>query len=117
MKNNYSKRLIDVIEYSREEAARLQNSYIGPEHLMLGIIRDGDGKAMQLLHDLHADVFDIKKRIEQEIKKTIETKKSKINKKEFLTRKGILKIEYHIFYKMYFYYKFSIRLRIEKYRI
>ena len=62
MKNNYSKRLIDVIEYSREEAARLQNSYIGPEHLMLGIIRDGDGKAMQLLHDLHADVFDIKKR-------------------------------------------------------
>ena len=35
---NYSKRLIDVIEYSREEAARLQNSYIGPEHLMLGII-------------------------------------------------------------------------------
>lgn len=51
MKNNYSKRLIDVIEYSREEAARLQNSYIGPEHLMLGIIRDGDGKAMQLLHE------------------------------------------------------------------
>ena len=38
---NYSKRLIDVIEYSREEAARLQNSYIGPEHLMLGIIREG----------------------------------------------------------------------------
>ena len=39
---NYSRRLIDVIEYSREEAVRLQNSYIGPEHLMLGIIRDGD---------------------------------------------------------------------------
>lgn len=71
MKNNYSKRLIDVIEYSREEAARLQNSYIGPEHLMLGIIRDGEGKAMQLLRDLHADVFDIKRRIEQEIKKYI----------------------------------------------
>ena len=47
MKNNYSKRLMDVIEYSREEAARLQNSYIGPEHLMLGIIRDGEGKAVQ----------------------------------------------------------------------
>ena len=41
---NYSKRLIDVIEYSREEAARLQNSYIGPEHLMLGIIREGEGE-------------------------------------------------------------------------
>ena len=79
MKNNYSKRLIDVIEYSREEAARLQNSYIGPEHLMLGIIRDGDGKAMQLLHDLHADVFDIKKRIEQEIKNTFETEESELH--------------------------------------
>ena len=44
---NYSKRLIDVIEYSREEAARLQNSYIGPEHLMLGIIREGEGEAMR----------------------------------------------------------------------
>ena len=79
MKNNYSKRLIDVIEYSREEAARLQNSYIGPEHLMLGIIRDGEGKAMQLLHDLHADVLDIKKRIEQEIKNTFETEESELH--------------------------------------
>ena len=79
MKNNYSKRLIDVIEYSREEAARLQNSYIGPEHLMLGIIRDGEGKAMQLLRDLHADVFDIKRRIEQEIKNTFETEEAELH--------------------------------------
>ena len=50
---NYSKRLIDVIEYSREEAARLQNSYIGPEHLMLGIIREGEGEAMRVLRELH----------------------------------------------------------------
>ena len=47
---NYSKRLIDVIEYSREEAARLQNSYIGPEHLMLGIIREGEGEAMRVCY-------------------------------------------------------------------
>ena len=46
MKNKYSERLIDVIEYSREEAGRLQNTYIGPEHLMLGIIRDGSGKVV-----------------------------------------------------------------------
>lgn len=72
MKNNYSKRLIDVIEYSREEAMRLQNSYIGPEHLMLGIIRDGEGKAIQLLQELNADVFDIKRKIEKEIKNTFE---------------------------------------------
>lgn len=72
MKNNYSKRLIDVIEYGREEALRLQNSYIGPEHLMLGIIRDGEGKAMQVMHELDVDTVDIKRKIEQEIKNTIE---------------------------------------------
>lgn len=72
MKNNYSKRLIDVIEYSREEAMRLQNSYIGPEHLMLGIIRDGEGKAIQILQELNADALDIKRRIEKEIKNTFE---------------------------------------------
>ena len=72
MKNNYSKRLMDVIEYSREEAARLQNSYIGPEHLMLGIIRDGEGKAVQTLRELNVDELDIKRKIEQEIKNTID---------------------------------------------
>ena len=72
MKNNYSERLMDVIEYSREEAGRLQNSYIGPEHLMLGIIREGENKAYELLEDLHVDPFTIKKLIEQEIKNTID---------------------------------------------
>lgn len=76
MRNNYSKRLINVIEYSREEASRLQNSYVGPEHLMLGIIRDGGGKAMQLLYDLHADALDIKRKIEHEIRNTFETEDS-----------------------------------------
>ncbi len=76
MKNNYSKRLIDVIEYSREEASRLQNSYIGPEHLMLGIVRDGGGKAVQLLYDLHVDILDIRMKIEKEIRNTFETEDS-----------------------------------------
>ena len=76
MKNNYSKRLMDVLEYSREEAARLQNSYIGPEHLMLGIIRDGEGKAMEILHGLNVDERDVKKRIEEEIKNTCETEEA-----------------------------------------
>ncbi|MCC8199615.1 MAG: ATP-dependent Clp protease ATP-binding subunit [Tannerellaceae bacterium] len=73
MKNNYSKRLMDVLEYSREEAARLQNSYIGPEHLMLGIIRDGEGKAIRILNELHTDLPDIKSNIEQNIKNTFDT--------------------------------------------
>ncbi|MCD7933117.1 MAG: ATP-dependent Clp protease ATP-binding subunit [Tannerellaceae bacterium] len=73
MKNNYSKRLVDVLEYSREEASRLQNSYIGPEHLMLGIIRTGNGKAMQILQNLNADILEIKTNIEQDIKNTFES--------------------------------------------
>lgn len=72
MRNNYSKSLIEVIEFSREEAARLQNSYIGPEHLLLGIIREGGGRAIQVLDDLGINVTDLKKRIEQEIKDTVE---------------------------------------------
>ncbi len=70
MKNNYSVRLLDVIEFSREEAQRLQSSYIGPEHLMLGIIREGTGKAIQALTDLHIDGQDLKRKIEKEIKNT-----------------------------------------------
>ncbi len=63
---------MDVLEYSREEAARLQNSYIGPEHLMLGIIRDGGGRAIEILHELNADIYDIKKDIEQDIRNSYE---------------------------------------------
>ncbi|MDR1258580.1 MAG: ATP-dependent Clp protease ATP-binding subunit [Tannerellaceae bacterium] len=68
MKNNYSKQLMDVLEYSREEAVRLKNSYIGPEHLMLGIIRDGEGNAIHLLRELNIDICDIKKNIEHDIR-------------------------------------------------
>ncbi|MDR1981229.1 MAG: ATP-dependent Clp protease ATP-binding subunit [Tannerellaceae bacterium] len=72
MKGNYSERLTDVLEYSKEEAARLQNSYIGPEHLMLGILRDSKGNAIDILHELNADIPIIKKTIEQDIRNTFE---------------------------------------------
>ena len=72
MKNNYSEKLRDIIEYGREEAGRLQNSYIGPEHLMLGIIRDGENEAYQILVNLHIDPYTIKRLIEQEVKNTVE---------------------------------------------
>ena len=51
MKNNYSKKLMDIIEYSREEAARLQNSYIGPEHLKLKML---DSMILLLVKQLSA---------------------------------------------------------------
>lgn len=72
MKENYSEQLRDVIEYSREEAGRLQNSYIGPEHLMLGIIREGKCHAYQILEGLHINPFTLKRLIEQEIKNTVD---------------------------------------------
>ncbi|MDR1524715.1 MAG: ATP-dependent Clp protease ATP-binding subunit [Tannerella sp.] len=73
MKNNYTKRLVDVIEYSREEASRLQNSYIGTEHLMLGVIREGEGKAYRILHSMHVDMPELKRIIEDEVRNMLDT--------------------------------------------
>ena len=55
MKNQFSQRVTDIITYSKEEAWRLQNNYIGPEHLLLGLIRDGDGKAIDVLNGMHVN--------------------------------------------------------------
>ncbi|MDR2921566.1 MAG: ATP-dependent Clp protease ATP-binding subunit [Tannerella sp.] len=79
MRNNYSKKLIDVIEYSREEAARLQNSYIGPEHLMLGVIRDEECSAAKLLQELHTDLLTVKRVIETEIRNSPDTEELALN--------------------------------------
>ena len=48
MNNQFSQRVSDIIVYSKEEANRLRSRYIGPEHLLLGILRDGEGKAFPL---------------------------------------------------------------------
>lgn len=79
MRNNYSKKLIDVIEYSREEAARLQNSYIGPEHLMLGVIRDEECSAAKLLQELHTDLLTVKRVIENETRNLPDTEELALN--------------------------------------
>ena len=47
MDNLFTQRVTDIIKYSREEAIRLYNSYIGSEHLLLGLIREGEGKAFE----------------------------------------------------------------------
>ena len=48
MKSQFSKQVANVVINSKMEANRLSNNYIGPEHLLLGIIRDGEGKAIQI---------------------------------------------------------------------
>jgi ATP-dependent Clp protease ATP-binding subunit ClpC len=68
MENRFSDKLRDVLSYSREEAERLGNTYIGPEHLMLGILRDGQGKAIDALTSLHANLMELKKNIEDQVR-------------------------------------------------
>lgn len=67
MNSQFSQRVSDVLTYSKEEANRLGCSLIAPEHLLLGILRDGGGKAMEVLMKLDADVNRIKRNLEENI--------------------------------------------------
>ncbi len=67
MDGNFSNRVRDVISYSREEAIRLGHDYIGTEHLLLGIIREGEGLAVKILRNLGCDLFKLKKAIEDTV--------------------------------------------------
>lgn len=68
MEGNFSNRVQDVIRLSREEAIRLGHDYIGTEHLLLGIIREGEGIAVKILRNLGADLYKIKKAIEDTVR-------------------------------------------------
>ena len=64
MDDNFSPRVKDVITYSKEEALRLGHDFIGTEHLMLGILRDGNGKAIAILNNLSIDLDHLRKKVE-----------------------------------------------------
>ncbi|HQA74010.1 Clp protease N-terminal domain-containing protein, partial [Flavobacterium sp.] len=64
MDDNFSPRVKDVITYSKEEALRLGHDFIGTEHLMLGILRDGNGKAITILNNLSIDLDHLRKKVE-----------------------------------------------------
>ena len=68
MESNFSQRVKDVITYSREEALRLGHDYIGIEHLLLGMIREGQGSGIQILNSLGADLNELRTRIESSTK-------------------------------------------------
>ncbi|MCW8811400.1 MAG: ATP-dependent Clp protease ATP-binding subunit [Ignavibacteriaceae bacterium] len=68
MDGNFSDRLQDVIRLSREEALRLGHDYIGTEHLLLGIIREGQGVAVKILRNLDCDLMKLKKAIEDTVR-------------------------------------------------
>jgi ATP-dependent Clp protease ATP-binding subunit ClpC len=68
MEARFSPRVKDVISYSREEALRLGHDYMGVEHLLLGIIREGEGMAIKILKNLKVDISELRKTIESSIK-------------------------------------------------
>ena len=70
MDAKFSPRVKDVISYSREEALRLGHDYIGTEHLLLGLIREGDGMAIKILDNNGVDTSRLRRSIEEAVKGT-----------------------------------------------
>ena len=64
MDDNFSPRVKDVIAFSKEEALRLGHDFIGTEHLMLGLLRDGNGKAIDILSALDVDLNHLRRKVE-----------------------------------------------------
>ncbi|WP_395627739.1 Clp protease N-terminal domain-containing protein, partial [Daejeonella sp.] len=73
MEAKFSPRVKDVISYSREEALRLGHDYIGTEHLLLGLIREGDGMAIKILKNAGVDTAKLRKSVEDSVKGTSST--------------------------------------------
>lgn len=69
MDSKFSQEIKDVLQYSKEEAIRLGNDYIGTEHLFLGILREGEGIALDIINKLGIDPQEVRNVIESQIKK------------------------------------------------
>jgi ATP-dependent Clp protease ATP-binding subunit ClpC len=68
MSFKFSKQMKEIISYSRDEAERLGNDYIGTEHLLLGLIREGDNTAFRILKSFKVDIAEMQKEIELAVK-------------------------------------------------
>src|ERR671913_362849 len=68
MDNNFSAQVKEIISYSREEALRLGNDFIGTEHLVLGLIREGENTAIKILKSFNVDLYELRKEIELAVK-------------------------------------------------
>jgi len=94
MEAKFSPRVKDVITYSREEAIRNGNDYIGIEHLLLGLIREGEGLAVQILINLGVDLSQIKSHIEKTIRTDSKKSRSVDNIPLVKQAERVLKITY-----------------------
>lgn len=88
MDDNFSPRVKDVIAYSKEEALRLGHDFIGTEHLMLGLLRDGNGKAIDILDNLNIDLDYLRRKVEILSPASSETSVSHEKKNLHLTRQA-----------------------------
>ena len=79
MDSNFSPKVREIISYSREEALRLGNDFIGTEHLLLGLIREGEGLAVRVLQTMQVDLYDLRKELELAIKDKSNKPLSNIN--------------------------------------
>ena len=70
MEAKFSPRVKDVMTYSREEALRLGHDYIGTEHLLLGLIREGEGMAIRIIKSMNVNLVDLRRAIENSVKGT-----------------------------------------------
>ena len=68
MDNNFSAQVKEIISFSREEALRLGNDFIGTEHLLLGLIREGENTAIKILKSFNIDLYELRKEIELAVK-------------------------------------------------
>ena len=66
---NFTERVRKVLAMAREEAARLHHEYVGTEHILLGLIREGEGVAAAVLQNLSIDLDEIQQKIEEQVKK------------------------------------------------
>ena len=95
MEAKFSPRVKDVISYSREEALRLRHDYIGTEHLLLGLIREGDGVAIKILKNIGIDMAAVRQSVEDAVKGS-SVSRSPVNNNMPLTKQAekVLKITY-----------------------
>jgi len=84
MDDNFSSRVKDVISYSKEEALRLGHKQIGTEHLLLGILRDGGGKAISILNSIEINFDELRKKVELLNPAIIDSSSLRLNEKKNL---------------------------------
>src|SRR6218665_2020805 len=94
MEAKFSPRVKDVLSYSREEAMRLGNDYIGVEHFLLGILREGEGKAVHILKSFHLDLNMLKQELESKLIQTAKVSSPKENIALVKQAERLLKITY-----------------------